>query len=52
MRGSLQYLSGGEICLGDRVLYDDIPAQVELIACDPEDPADNWYIATCGRASC
>jgi hypothetical protein len=49
MRDSLRYASGEEIQLGDRVLYDEIPAQAGLIASNPDDPDENWYIQSSGK---
>jgi hypothetical protein len=46
---SLRYASGEDIRIGDHVLYDEIPAQVELIASDPDDPEQHWYIQTSGK---
>jgi hypothetical protein len=35
---ALQYRSGQEIKEGDRVLFHGNPAEIELVACDPDDP--------------
>jgi hypothetical protein len=40
----LKYRSGEEIRKGDHVLFHGNPAQVELVACDPNDPDAAWHI--------
>ena len=52
MRDLLRYHSGEDVRVGDHVLYEDIPAQVEMIASDPDDPEQKWYIQTCGAGVC
>jgi hypothetical protein len=48
MQEFLRYASGEEIQLGDYVLHDGFPAQIKLIASDPDGPEENWYIQTSG----
>jgi len=40
----LKYRSGEEIRKGDHVLFHGNPAEVELVACDLNDPEAAWYI--------
>ena len=40
----LRYRSGEEIKAGDQVLFHGNPAEVELVACDPNDPEAAWYM--------
>jgi hypothetical protein len=44
----LKYRSGEEILKGDRVLFHGNPAEVELAACDPNEPEDEWYMKEFG----
>lgn len=46
----LKYRSGEEIKKGDRVLFHRNPAEVELVACDADDPdpAVAWYVKQFG----
>jgi hypothetical protein len=44
----LRYRSGEEIKKGDRVLYHRNPAEVEFVACDPDDPEVDWYVKQFG----
>ena len=40
----LKYRSGEEIKVGDRVLFHGNDAEVEFVACEPGDPATDWYL--------
>ena len=42
----LRYRTGEEIKKGDRVLFHRNPAEIELVACDPNDPdpAIAWHL--------
>jgi hypothetical protein len=40
----LKYQTGQEIIKGDRVLFHLKPAVIELVATDPNDPAQRWYV--------
>jgi hypothetical protein len=40
----LRYQSGEEIKRGDHVLFHGNPAEVELVAVDPNDPEQAWYM--------
>lgn len=44
----LRYQSGEEIKPGDRVRHHRNPAEVELVATDPTDPEQAWYIQEYG----
>jgi hypothetical protein len=44
----LKYQSGEEIRKGDRVLFHRNPAEIELVAYDPNDPVASWYIQEFG----
>lgn len=44
----LRYRSGEEIRKGDHVLFFGNPAEIELVACDPNDPEDAWYVSEYG----
>jgi hypothetical protein len=44
----LKYRSGKEIKKGDRVLFHGNPAQVELVACDPNDSEAAWHMREFG----
>lgn len=39
----LRYRSGEEIKRGDHVLFHRNPAEVELVASDPNDPEEAWW---------
>ena len=47
---TLRYRSGEEIRKGDRVLFHGNAAQVELVACDPNDPDQviAWHMQETG----
>ena len=45
---TLRYQSGEEIKKGDRVLFHCGPAEIELVACAPDDPATTWYVEQFG----
>jgi len=45
---TLRYQSGEEIKKGDRVLFHREPAEVELVASDPDDPVTTWYVEEYG----
>jgi len=47
---TLKYRSGEEIRKGDRVRFHGNPAEVELVACDPNDPDPTvvWYMREFG----
>ena len=49
-QGVLKYRSGEEIKRGDRVLFHGNPAEVEVVACDPNDPDPTiaWYMKEFG----
>jgi hypothetical protein len=40
----LKYRSGEEIRKGDRVLFHGNPAEVELVAVDPNEAEDAWFV--------
>jgi hypothetical protein len=40
----LKYRSGEEIRKGDRVLFHGNPAEVELVAVDPNEPEHAWHV--------
>jgi hypothetical protein len=44
----LRYMSGYEIKKGDHVLFHGNPAEVELVACDANDPEAAWYMKEYG----
>jgi len=44
----LRYRSGEEIRKGDRVCFHGNPAEVELVATDPDDPGQAWYVKQFG----
>jgi hypothetical protein len=44
----LKYRSGEEIRKGDRVLFHGNPAEVELVARDPNDPEAAWHMQEFG----
>src|ERR1700730_13205777 len=39
-----KYRSGEEIKKGDRVLFHGNPAEIELVAFDPNDPQQAWHV--------
>ena len=45
---TLRYQSGEEIKEGDCVLFHRRPAEIELVACAPDDPATAWYVEEFG----
>jgi hypothetical protein len=45
---TLRYRSGEEIKKGDCVLFHLGSAEIELVACDPDDPATTWYVEEFG----
>lgn len=48
MNAPLEYLSGEEILKGDRVLFHGNPAEIELVAVDPNDPEHVWHVREFG----
>jgi hypothetical protein len=44
----LRYRSGEEIKKGDRVLFHENNAQIELVATDSSDPEQSWYVREFG----
>jgi hypothetical protein len=44
----LKYRSGEEIRKGDHVLFHGNPAEVELVALDPNEPEHAWYVQEFG----
>jgi hypothetical protein len=44
----LKYRSGEEIKKGDRVLFHGNPAEVELVAFDPNEPEHAWHVQEFG----
>jgi hypothetical protein len=44
----LKYRSGEEIRKGDRVRFHGNPAEVELVACDRNDPEAAWHMEEYG----
>jgi hypothetical protein len=44
----LKYRSGDEIKKGDRVLFHGNEAKIELVARDPDDPEESWYVSEYG----
>jgi hypothetical protein len=44
----LRYRSGEEIKRGDRVLFHGEPGTIELVATDPQDPEQAWYLKEFG----
>jgi hypothetical protein len=45
---TFRYLSGEEIKGGDHVHFHGNPAQIEFVACDPNDPESAWYFQEFG----
>jgi hypothetical protein len=48
MNSLLKYRSGEEIRKGDRVLFHGNPAEIELVAFDPNDPEHAWHVQEFG----
>ena len=44
----LRYRSGEEIKRGDRVTFAGKPAQIELVACNIDEPDESWYVSEFG----
>ena len=44
----LRYRSGEEIKKGDRVLFHREPAEIELVASNPDDPETRWHMQEFG----
>jgi hypothetical protein len=44
----VRYLSGEEIKRGDHVLFHGNPAEVELVASDPNNPEEAWHMQKFG----
>lgn len=46
---ALLYATGEDIQEGDRIVFDDLPGEIELVA-DPESPTDetDWYVEMYG----
>jgi hypothetical protein len=44
----LNYLTGEEICRGDRVRFHGHPAQIEFAAADLGDPEHSWFVQQYG----
>ena len=44
----LKYRSGEAIRKGDGVLFHGNPALIELVASDPNDPEEGWYVQEYG----
>lgn len=44
----LKYRPGEEILKGDRVLFHGDPAEIELVAVDPNDPEHVWHVRDFG----
>ena len=44
----LKYRTGEEIKRWDRVFYHGNPATIELVACDPQEPEQAWYVGKYG----
>jgi hypothetical protein len=44
----LRYRSGEEIKKGDRVIFHRGPAEIELVASDPDDPETTWHMQEYG----
>ena len=42
---TLKYRSGQDIRKGDRVLFHGNPAEIELVAYDPNDPDTAWHLS-------
>ncbi|MGA8443325.1 MAG: hypothetical protein WB762_31720 [Candidatus Sulfotelmatobacter sp.] len=48
MNAPLKYRSGEEILKGDRVLFHGNPAEIELVAVDPNDREHVWRVREFG----
>ena len=48
MADALKYRSGEEIRSGDHVLFHGNPAEIELVAFDPNDPKQAWHLKEFG----
>jgi hypothetical protein len=48
MPRNLFYLSGEEIRKGDKILLSGHPGEIELVAVNPDDPEEAWYIREFG----
>jgi hypothetical protein len=44
----LKYQSGIEIRKGDRILFDGVPSEIELVAAELGDPETDWYVQEFG----
>ncbi|HEY6488533.1 MAG: hypothetical protein WCC26_14500 [Terracidiphilus sp.] len=44
----LRYLSGEEICRGDRVRFHGYPAEIDFPASDLNDPEHRWFVQQYG----
>jgi hypothetical protein len=44
----LKYRSGEDILRGDHVLFHGNPAEIELVAVDPNDPEHAWHVQEFG----
>lgn len=45
---ALRYRSGEEIKAGDKVLFHGNPAEIEIVAFDPNDSEQAWYVSEYG----
>jgi hypothetical protein len=45
---ALKYRSGQDIRKDDRVLFHGNPAEIELVAYDPNDPETAWHVSEYG----
>lgn len=48
MPDPLRYLTGEEICQGDRVRFHGHPAEIDFSASDLNDPAHTWFVQQYG----
>jgi hypothetical protein len=44
----MKYQSGEEMRNGDHVLFHREAAEIEFVACDPDDPKTDWYLKEFG----
>ena len=44
----LKYQSGEEIKKGDRVMFHGLLGEIDLVATDPNDPENSWYLEEFG----
>jgi hypothetical protein len=44
MPKKLSYQSGEEIRKGDEILLSGRPGEIELVAVNPDDPEEGWYV--------